>query len=88
MTGKEATDILQSLTKEKQREAGALYDALTKTMKGKAPQGGDWDTLTPPQKLLIKFAFAIEYGRRTPGKNNHEQRRNASETAGTAGTAD
>ena len=88
MTGKEATDILQSIDKEKWNEAGEILKYLVKNMKGKAPQGGNWDELTQTQKMVIITGFAIEYGRRTPGKNSNEQRRTTSETAGTTGTAD
>ena len=88
MTGKEATDILQSIDREKWNEAGGILKYLVKNMKGKAPQGGNWDELTQTQKMVIITGFAIEYGRRTPGKKDHEQRRTTSETAGTTGTAD
>ena len=88
MTGKEATDILQSIDLEKWNEAGGILKYLVTNMKGKAPQGGNWDELTQTQKMVIITGFAIEYGRRTPGKKDHEQRRTTSETAGTTGTAD
>ena len=88
MNAKEATDILQSIDKGKWNEAGEILKYLVKNMKGKAPQGGNWDDLSQTQKMVIVTAFCIEYGRRTPGKNSNEQRRTTSETAGTAETAD
>lgn len=63
MNAKQATDIIHGLTPEKRQEALDLFNYLGGNMKG-----GQWDTLNPQQKLLIKFAFAIEYGRMTPGK--------------------
>ena len=63
MNKQEAENILHSLTTKKRQEAFNLFNFL-----GKAMQGGKWDELNPQQKMLIKFAFAIEYGRRTPGK--------------------
>ena len=63
-----SNDILHSITKEKQQEALKLGKALTKGMTGPTPQGGNWDELSQAQKLVIMLAFAIEYGRRTPGK--------------------
>ena len=68
MNTEQATDILRSLSVEKRQEALKLYNFLGERMKGKTPQGGDWDKLSPQMKMLLKFAFAIEYGRRTPGK--------------------
>ena len=68
MNAEQATDILRSLSVEKRQEALKLYNFLGERMKGKTPQGGDWDELSPQMKMLLKFAFAIEYGRRTPGK--------------------
>lgn len=63
MNAKEANDILHSLTPEKRQEAFTLYNVL-----GKAMQGEKWEKLNQQQKLLIKFSFAIEYGRRTANK--------------------
>ncbi len=60
MNAQEATDIIHSLTPEKRKEAFTLYNFLGENMKG-----GNWDELSPQQKMLIKFSFAIEYGRRT-----------------------
>ena len=68
MNAKEATDILQSIDKGKWNEAGEILKYLVKNMKGKAPQGGNWDELSQTQKMVIITAFCIEYGRRTPGK--------------------
>lgn len=81
MNKKEATEILHSLTTEKRQEALNLYNFLAGNMRG-----GNWDTLKPQQKILIMYAFAIEYGRRTAGKNDHEPAADTSGT-GTPGTA-
>ena len=67
MNAEQATDILRSLSVEKRQEALKLYNFLGERMKGKTPQGGNWDELSPQIKLVLKFAFAIEYGRRTAG---------------------
>ena len=83
MNKQEATEILHSITPDKNREAFNLYNFLAENMKG-----GNWDDLHPQQKIVIMYAFAIEYGRRTAGKNNHEQAGTTSETTGTAGTTD
>ncbi len=63
MNPQDATDIIHSLTPEKRKEAFSLYNFLGENMKG-----GNWDELNPQQKMLLKFAFAIEYGRRTGNK--------------------
>ena len=68
MTNLNSNDILHSLTKEKQQEAAKLGKALAKSMKGKTPQGGNWDEISNAGKMVIMLAFAIEYGRRTPDR--------------------
>ena len=83
MNKQEAESILHSLTPEKRREAFNLYNTLAGNMRG-----GKWDELNPQQKIVIMYAFAIEYGRRKPGNNDHEQTGTTSKTAGTTGTPD
>ena len=83
MNKQEAESILHSLTAEKRREAFNLYNTLAGNMRG-----GNWDKLNQQQKTVIMFSFAIEYGRRTAGTNDHEQAGTTSETAGTTGTTD
>lgn len=83
MTPKEATEILHSLTPGKQQEAAKILQFLVKNMKGKTPQGGNWNDLNQTQKMVIITAFCIEYGRRTA---EHEPAANTSGT-GTTGTA-
>ena len=73
MNAEQATDILRSLSVEKRQEALKLYNYLSERMKGTTPQGGNWDELSPQIKLILKFAFAIEYGRRTAGNEPAEQ---------------
>lgn len=63
MNGKEATDIIHSLTQDKRREAIEIHNYFVQNA-----QGGNWQGLNKQQKQMIEIAFLIEYGRRTPEK--------------------
>ena len=64
MNIQEANSILHSLTAEKRKEAAMLYNFLAQQMKE-----GNFKPLTSQQKLMIMFAFAVEYGRRNKDNN-------------------
>ena len=64
MNIQEANSILHSLTAEKRKEAVMLYNYLAQQMKD-----GNFKTLTSQQKIMLMFAFAVEYGRRNKDNN-------------------